>query len=119
MHACKYAFIVLHAGVTTSARLGDLVAGLCAWDDIPGPLVAVSSPGLPMWPYDGHAHALTGDMDEKCRHFSPSSIQKLGKKNDTGYGPHITASGAQATAVATLKAGFAPHFVPALTGPTP
>ena len=91
MHACKYAFIVLHAGVTTSARLGDLVAGLCAWDDIPGPLVAVSSPGLPMWPYDGHAHALTGDMDEKCRHFSPSSIQKLGKQNDTGYGPRITA----------------------------
>ena len=71
-----------------------------------------------MWPYDGHAHALTGDMDEKCRHFSPSSIQKLGKKNGVRFCPHITASGAQATAAATLKAGFAPHFVPALTGPT-
>ena len=102
MHAkvciSSHAYACMEVCIHSSACRGDKQrtpgrrgAGQCTWDDDPGPLVAVSTPGLPMWPGDAHAHALTGDMDEKCRPFSPSSIQKPGKQNDTGYGPRITA----------------------------
>ena len=36
MHAFKYAFIVLHAGVTTSARLGDVAPANAHGMTIPG-----------------------------------------------------------------------------------
>ena len=38
-----------------------------------------------------HALACVG-MDENGRHFSPSSIQKPGKKNDTGYDLYLKGS---------------------------